>query len=533
VGEIVIGKSGTPPDRHFKRRMSAAVAGVHLPSEEELLRGMSFFRDRLLDDAREYAGRMARTVKKRALKGAEEIRACLEELEVDPCLETAAALEEALEQVGDIKRFPVNAARLRCRIYRAWLGDVDAMAQIAAEAASRARSDAIRDKPADMMWDSLSWGALSVYWDSWRSSGMNIISSQQHTDQELKRARREFREAFLRAVEQELEERSSTDSGKGKKDTAKTEQAFALGIDDIDAKATNTRTKRRPTGGVVILTGIGNDATAEGKRVLKEFEPLIGKPVPLVMTPDLVHVRQELVAEYPYASAIVDAMLKNIGNRDHVWLRPTLLVGTPGCGKTRFARRFAETIGLPFELVPCGGLSDSAIGGTARRWSSGEPSIPIMAIRRHGVANPCLILDEIEKVGTQRHNGNPHDVLLGLFENETAKRWHDPYVESHCDLSSIVWLMTANSVEPVPSVLRDRCRILRFPEPGPDDIDMLAQRILQRLYGETGHDPRWATPLDGAEREALREAWPGGSIRKLERLVEGLIAARDQAQVPQ
>ncbi|MBS3652281.1 AAA family ATPase [Pseudaminobacter sp. 19-2017] len=137
------------------------------------------------------------------------------------------------------------------------------------------------------------------------------------------------------------------------------------------------------------------------------------------------------------------------------------MVGPPGCGKSRFVRRLAEEFGSPYELIPCGGMSDGALGGTPRRWSSGEPSLPLSTVRRHECAGPVIILDEVEKVGTGKHNGNAHDVLLGLFEPETAGRWHDLYVQASCDRSHLSWLMTANEVEPIPSVLRDRCRVLK------------------------------------------------------------------------
>jgi hypothetical protein len=151
-----------------------------------------------------------------------------------------------------------------------------------------------------------------------------------------------------------------------------------------------------------------------------------------------------------------------------------------------------------------------------------------MAVCRHENAGPAIILDEIEKIGTGRHNGNEHDVLVGLLEPQTSSRWSDPYIEASCDLSHVVWLMTANETLGIPAVLRDRCRILPFPVPGADQLPFLAPGILERLYTETGHDRRWAAPLQDFELEALRDNWPGGSIRKLERLIEALVEARER-----
>lgn len=88
--------------------------------------------------------------------------------------------------------------------------------------------------------------------------------------------------------------------------------------------------------------------------------------------------------------------------------------------------------------------------------------------------------------------------------------------------------MTANEVEPIPSVLRDRCRVLRFPEPGAEHLPVLAVRIMERLYADLAQDPRWATPLEGFELGAVAAGWSGGSIRKLERILEQLIEVRDQ-----
>jgi hypothetical protein len=93
--------------------------------------------------------------------------------------------------------------------------------------------------------------------------------------------------------------------------------------------------------------------------------------------------------------------------------------------------------------------------------------------------------------------------------------------------------MTANEVGSVPAVLRDRCRTIRFPQPGPEHLPLLASRILEKVYLDQGHDPRWATPLEGYEIEALARAWTGGSIRKVERLVEALVETRERHREPQ
>jgi hypothetical protein len=504
-------------DRHFSRRLTAAVQGLHLPSEDELLRGMNFFRNDLDEDIREYAERLSRRIRKRDDPALASLAAALEELAVEQSEDGVQSLVQCLDGVEEVNGVPVETCRLRCQYYLASFGDPDAAASIASQAATIALRDINESDNLRMAGRALGWGVMART----LTHAVNIhgfhasLRSLAHT---LHSYERDFEAAIERAVkkrQQEEQEASVVDAL-----VEVSEDEAAGGAVDVD-------------GSVVVFTSIGNNTTSEGKRVEKEFEKSVQRRLPLPDTADLSVVRTRLTNEFPWAVSIADEMLKGLVGREHVLIRPTILLGPPGCGKTRFSRRLVEELGVPYELVSCGGLSDSAIGGTPRRWSSGEPSLAVMAIRGHECAGPVIILDEIEKVGNSRHNGNVHDVLVGLLEKETSSRWFDPYVEATCDLSHITWLMTANEVDSVPAVLRDRCRILRFPEPGPDHLPLLASRILEKLYLEQGHDPRWATPLEGYEIEVLVRAWRGGSIRKVERLVEMLIETRERHREPQ
>lgn len=497
----------------FKRREKAVRKGARLPTEEELLRGMPFFRDDLRDDMREYGDRLGRRLRRRQRPDLQPVVARLEELTVEQSYDSLRAFEEALGEVQEATGLPIRPARLRCLIYRAGFGDVDAAAAAAGEMALLAMKDAETTNKPRMLWCSLAWSAFSRDMAEQQQHGRyRSYSRGLEFQHDLRGYSYRFKNAILQAKPEEK--------------TPEPAAEVVVAADQTDAPPTSTGALRN--GQVVVLREVGNTSASQGRDVAKEFQKIAGRPLPVPTVPDLAAVRAILAAEFPYATALVDSVLTGLVGRQHLRMRPTILLGPPGCGKSRFARRLAEELGAPYELIPCGGMSDSALGGTPRRWSSGEPSLPILAVRRHECAGPVIILDEIEKVGTSRHNGNAHDVLLGLFEPETSSRWHDPYVQASCDLSHLTWLMTANEVEPIPSVLRDRCRVLRFPEPGPEHLPDLAIRIMERLYAEQGYDPRWATALEGFELTEVASAWTGGSIRRLERIIEQLVEVRER-----
>jgi hypothetical protein len=276
----------------------------------------------------------------------------------------------------------------------------------------------------------------------------------------------------------------------------------------------------------VVFNQVGNANTGEGKKVAKELDELTGKALPLVPVPDLTLARATLRAEFPYAAGVIDRILLDLAPRSHVRIRPTILVGSPGSGKSRFARRLLNVLNVPHDVVPCGGISDGAFAGTARRWSTGEPSLPVALITRYRIAGPGAVLDEIEKVGTSRHNGQAHDALLAFLEQETACRFHDPYVQAPCDLSRVTWLMTANTIDGLSAPLRDRCRVIPFPEAGRDHLAILSHQIIAELLAEQGLDHRWASPLDEIEFKVVTRVWPGGSLRKLRRVIEVILASR-------
>lgn len=203
------------------------------------------------------------------------------------------------------------------------------------------------------------------------------------------------------------------------------------------------------------------------------------------------------------------------------------MVGDPGGGKSRFARRIAELLGLSIWRTDASRSDGAAFGGTDRRWYSAEPCHPLLAIAQGKIANPVVLLDEIEKAGTRSDYGRLWDCLLGFLEPETSSRYPDPALQVSLDLSHVTYIATANRIDPLPGPIRDRFRVITFPKPSEDDLDALLPAVIADLAHERGLDRRWIAPLDATERAAVAVHWCGGSVRRLRRLIEAILRDRD------
>jgi hypothetical protein len=263
------------------------------------------------------------------------------------------------------------------------------------------------------------------------------------------------------------------------------------------------------------------------KDILGPLKSVINVPLPLVQVPPLHQVRNELMFEFPYAIDISDFALADLVGRTTVTLRPLLLVGDPGGGKSRFARRLGEVLGISVWREDASRSDGAVFGGTDRRWYSAEPCHAFLAIAQGRIANPLVLIDEIEKAGTRSDYGRLWDCLLGFLEPETNARYPDPALQTNLNLSQLTYVATANNLDPLPSPIRDRFRVATFPKPTAHDLDALLPAVIADLARERGLNECWVPPLDGVERAAIAQHWRGGSVRRLRRIVEAILRERD------
>jgi hypothetical protein len=277
-------------------------------------------------------------------------------------------------------------------------------------------------------------------------------------------------------------------------------------------------------------SGEGRPGGSVGTTARAEWAPLAGKKLPLVIVPDLACVKRRLVKEFPDCERIIDAVLAPLAARPYAYLSPFLLVGAPGSGKSRLARRIGGELGLAVTVYSCSGVADSSIIGTSRMWSTGRASVPLQAIRRAGAASVLIVLDEIARAGTRADNGKLTDGVLGLTERETARAYHDPYVECAVDLSAVSYVATANTLDGLDPALLSRFRVFDMPMPTARSLPILARAIVAEMRIERGLDKMWLPDLTPDELEMIGMHWSGGSVRVLQQLVEVAVNGRDLGQ---
>jgi ATP-dependent Lon protease len=156
------------------------------------------------------------------------------------------------------------------------------------------------------------------------------------------------------------------------------------------------------------------------------------------------------------------------------------------------------------------------------------PSAPARAVNQARIANPILLIDEIEKAGTSSRNGRLWDALLPFLERETAARYRDVSLDSELNLSWISHIGTANSVEVLPAPLKDRYCIVKVTAPKLKDLPQLAACVLKEIASEAG-ETEFVLPLATDELAVIARAWEraGFSLRTLQKIVAATLDARN------
>ncbi len=241
---------------------------------------------------------------------------------------------------------------------------------------------------------------------------------------------------------------------------------------------------------------------------------------------DLSEARKVLDEDHYGLEDIKERILESLAV---VKLRPDskspilLFVGPPGVGKTSLGRSIARALGREFDRLSLGGMRDEAeLRGHRRTYIGAMPGRIIQSLRRVGVNNPVMMLDEIDKLGSD-FRGDPASALLEILDPAQNNTFRDNYLDLPFDLSKVFFIATANQLGPIPMPLRDRMEIIQLA--GYSDrekLNIAKQYLVPRQIEENGLTKDQLTITDDAITLLSTRYTREAGVRQLERAVGNL-----------
>ncbi|MDA0329090.1 MAG: endopeptidase La [Gemmatimonadetes bacterium] len=236
---------------------------------------------------------------------------------------------------------------------------------------------------------------------------------------------------------------------------------------------------------------------------------------------DVRHASEVLEAEHFGLSEVKERVLDHVAVLSLVReIRGPILclVGPPGVGKTSLGRSIAGALGREFVRVSLGGIRDEAeIRGHRRTYVGALPGRVIQGMRRSGTRNPVFLLDEVDKLARDFH-GDPGAALLEVLDPEQNKSFTDHYLELEYDLSDVLFVATANTLQDVPDPLRDRMEVIRLPGYLDTEKREIATRFLwPRQISQHGLPEDRISLSAAALHEIIERYTREAGVRELER----------------
>ena len=203
------------------------------------------------------------------------------------------------------------------------------------------------------------------------------------------------------------------------------------------------------------------------------------------------------------------------------------LYGPPGVGKTSLGKSIAESIGREYMRMALGGLRDEAeIRGHRKTYIGAMPGRVIQSIKKAGKSNPLFVLDEIDKL-TRDNHGDPSSALLEVLDPEQNSAFYDNYVEMDYDLSKVMFIATANSLQTIQPALRDRMEIIEVNGYTVEEkVQIAIKHLIPKQLRETGVKGEQVSIPDLIIEKVVTEYTNESGVRGLEKRIGKLIRHR-------